>query len=153
MHVLKKVLNIYMIKNLSRLFKFKKKFWKFKHKKNTNKNKGFLLFFRRHSNIFLVLSNDQNKHIITLTAGSCGLGKKKKEKKAVHNMAKMVNKLLVFLKKNKIGILTLRIRQRLSGHFFNLRKLLIKNNIYISSLIYILRKPHGFIRGRKLRRI
>jgi len=50
-----------------------------------------LLFFKRHSNIFLVLSKKNWKHITTLTGGNCLLGKKKKEKKAVHNILLMIN--------------------------------------------------------------
>jgi hypothetical protein len=131
-------------------FNYKRKRKKFK---NSNRNIGFLLYFKRHSNIFLVLSDLKRRHIITLTGGSCNLGKKKKDKMAVHNMSKMINKLLVFLNKLKIRTIYLIVRQRIKAHFFNLRKLLIKNNIFIKGYKYILRKPHGFLRGRKPRRI
>jgi hypothetical protein len=40
-----------------------------------------LLFFKRHSNIFLVLSKKDWTHVTTLTGGNCLLGKKKKKKK------------------------------------------------------------------------
>jgi hypothetical protein len=101
----------------------------FKKKKYIFNNIGHLLFFRRHSNIFLVLLNNKKQHIVTLTAGSCLLGKKKKDKLAVHQMPKMINKLLLYFTKYNIKHIYLYVRHRLSGHFFNLKKLLMKNNI------------------------
>jgi hypothetical protein len=116
-------------------------------------NIGHLLYFRRHSNIFVVLLNYKRKHVVTLTSGSCQLGKKKKEKLAVHKIPLLVTKLLEYLHKGNITALYFYVRHRLSGHFFSLRWLLMKNNIYIKSLNYILKKPHGFFKKRKLRRI
>jgi len=49
-------------------------------KKSDMKFVGGLFFFKRHSNIFLVLSNYKRQHIVTLTAGNCQLGKNKKKK-------------------------------------------------------------------------
>jgi len=131
---------------------YKKKFKKFK-RFDFSKTLGHLLLFRRHSNIFLVLLNNNKKHISTFTSGNCFLGKKKKNKLAVHNMPKIINKLLLCFIKHNIKHLYLYVRHRLGGHFFNLKKLLKKNNIWILRYIYILNKSHGFIRGRKLRRI
>jgi len=64
--------------------------------------------------------------LITLTSGNCLLGKKKKEKKAVHNMLKLVNRLINLLKKFNMKYVNMFIRQRLGAHFFNLYKLLKK---------------------------
>jgi len=127
--------------------------FKYGYKKPLKKNIGHLLLFKRHSNVFIVLTNFKKKHIITLTSGNCLLGKKKKEKMAVHNMLKIVNKLIKILKKFNMKFVYIFIRQRLSAHFFNLYKLLKKNSIYILFFKFILRKPHGFIKRRKLRRI
>ena len=112
-----------------------------------------LLLFKRHSNIFLVLSEKDFKHIKTLTAGYCKMGKKKKEKMAVHNLALMIKVLLDILKESKIKFLHLYIRQRHNSHFFNLCRMLRKNNIRILKFFFILKIPHGFRKGRKLRRI
>jgi ribosomal protein S11 len=79
--------------------------------------------------------------------------KKKKEKKAVHNLLIMVNKLLEILNKLKINNIHLFIRQRFSAHFFSLCRLLKKNDIKIIFFSYILKIPHGSCRQRKLRRI
>jgi len=39
-----------------------------------------LLFFQKHSNVFLVLKTESQKHVVTLTGGSCRAGKTKKQK-------------------------------------------------------------------------
>ena len=134
-------------------FKFKQ-FYKYKKYVKTEKKfkyTGNLLLFKRHSNIFLVLLNNKNRHLITLTAGNCLLGNRKKDKMAVHNMPKMINKLLLYMNRFKIKFINIFIRQRVSGHFFNLQKLLRKNNITLLRFKFILKRPHGFLRGRKLR--
>jgi ribosomal protein S11 len=131
----------------------------FNYKENYKKNlqnydSYFNLFLlKRHSNIFLVLSNKDNKHIKTLTAGYCKMGKKKKEKMAVHNLGIMVKVLLEILKESKITFLHLYIRQRFNSHYFNLCRLLRRNNIRIIKFNFILKIPHGFRKSRKLRRI
>lgn len=112
-----------------------------------------LFLLKRHSNIFLVLSEKNFKHIKTLTAGYCKMGKKKKEKMAVHNLGLMVKILLEILKKFKINFLHLYIRQRYNSHFFSLCRILRKNNIKIIKFFFILKIPHGFRKARKLRRI
>jgi hypothetical protein len=112
-----------------------------------------LLLFKRHSNIFLVLSEKNFKHIKTLTSGYCKMGKKKKEKMAVHNQILMVKTLLEILKASKIDFLHLYVRQKFNSHFFNLCRLLRRNRIRIIKFFFILKIPHGFIKGRKLRRI
>lgn len=112
-----------------------------------------LLLFKRHSNIFLVLSEKNFRHIKTLTAGYCKMGKKKKEKMAVHNMGIMIKVLLELLKIHKVNYLHLYIRQRYNSHFFNLCRILRRNNIRIIKFFFILGIPHGYKKGRKLRRI
>ena len=122
-------------------------------KKPLKKNIGKILLFKRHSNIFIVVTNFKKKHLITLTSGNCLLGKKKKEKIAVHNMLKLVDKLVKVLNKYNLKFVYITVKQRLTRHFFNLYKLLKKNRIYMLHFKYLLQKPHGFIKRRKLRRI
>ena len=126
---------------------------KFKKKEEDLDSYLNLLLFKRHSNIFLVLSEKNFKHIKTLTAGFCKMGKKKKEKMAVHNFTLMVKILLDILKESKISYLHLYIRQRYNSHFFNLCRILRKNNVRVINFFLILKIPHGYRKGRKLRRI
>ena len=112
-----------------------------------------LLFFRRHSNIFLVLLDSKYKHVVTLTSGTCKLGKTKKEKKSAHNLSNFIDYLLNYFNKFKIKYVKIIVRQKLTSHFYNLQKLLKLNNITIKSYKYLLKNPHGIIRGRKKRRI
>src|SRR6185436_13975647 len=103
-----------------------------------------LLLFKRHSNIFLVLSEKNFKHIKTLTAGFCKMGKKKKEKMAVHNLSLMIKILLDILKELKISYLHLYIRQKYNSHFFNLCRILRKNNVKVIKFFFILKIRHGY---------
>src|SRR4029079_177139 len=121
--------------------------------KPLKKNIGRILLFKRHSNIFIVVSNYRKKHLVTLTSGNCLLGRKKKEKMAVHNMLKLVDKLVKTLNKFNLKFVNIIVKQRLTRHFFNLYKLLKKNRIFMLNFRYLLQKPHGFIKRRKLRRI
>jgi hypothetical protein len=56
-----------------------------------------LLFFKRHSNLFLVLLDSRNKHVITLTSGLCKLGKTKKQKITPHGLPKIITTLIKYL--------------------------------------------------------
>lgn len=117
------------------------------------KSIGNLLFFKRHSNLFIVLTDSKLKHVVTLTSGSCKLGKTKKQKVAPLNMLIMIKKLKIYLDKYRISFVKLSIRQKLSFYFFNLKKLFKMYNILVKEYIYILSIPHSKKRGRKLRRI
>ena len=72
-----------------------------KLKKKDKRFVGSLFFFKRYSNIFLILSNYKRKHIITLTSGNCKLGKNKKKKISPFNMLNIVVSLKNALLKNK----------------------------------------------------
>jgi len=106
--------------------------------KPLKKNIGRILLFKRHSNIFIVVSNYRKRHLITLTSGNCLLGRKKKEKMAVHNMLKLVDKLVKILNKFNLKFVNIIVKQRLTRHFFNLYKLLKKNRIFMLNFKYLL---------------
>ena len=114
---------------------------------------GNLFFFKRYSNIFLVLSNYKRKHIITLTSGSCKLGKNKKKKISPFNLLNLVKSLKVYIIKNNIKYLNFYLKQRFSRHFFNLRKMFKLNEIKIYNYIFLLYKSYGMGKKRKVRRI
>lgn len=116
-------------------------------------NIGNILFFKRHSNLFLVFLDSRRKHIVTLTSGSCKIGKTKKQKIAPLNMGGLIQKLKLYLNLYKIKSLNLLIRQRLPYYLRRLKKLFKFYNVYISGFIFILNKCHGNIRGRTPRRV
>jgi len=138
--------------NNKNLYKHKsiKPYW---YKKPLKHNIGHLLFFKRHSNIFVVITNYLKKHLYTVTAGNALLGKKKKEKMAVHNLIKLITKVLALLKFYKITCIYISLKQYFNRHFFTLYNYLKKNHIYIIGFRYLLQKPHGFMKRRKLRRV
>ena len=121
-----------------------------------NKDKKFvgnLFFLKKYSNIFLVLSNYKRKHIITLTSGSCKLGKNKKKKISPFNMLNLVVALKASLLKNNIKFLNFYLKQRFSRHFFNLRKMFKLNEIKVNKYIFLLYKSYSLNKKRKVRRI
>ena len=121
-----------------------------------NKDKKFvgnLFFLKKYSNIFLVLSNYKRKHIITLTSGSCQLGKNKKKKISPFNMLNLVVALKASLLKNNIKFLNFYLKQRFSRHFFNLRKMFKLNEIKVNKYIFLLYKSYSLNKKRKVRRI
>jgi ribosomal protein S11 len=118
-----------------------------------NQGEGNILFFKRHSNLFIVLTDSRRNHVITLTSGVCKLGKTKKQKVAPLNMLIMIQKLKIYLNKYRIRFVNFFIKQNISFYFFNLKKLFKMYNILINEYIYILCIPHRTRRGRKLRRI
>jgi hypothetical protein len=122
-------------------------------KKKDMKFVGSLFFFKRHSNIFLVLSNYKRKHIITLTAGNCQLGKNKKKKTSPFNMLGLVISLKEHLIKNNIKFLIFYFKQRFSRHFFSLRKMFKLNEIKIYQYIFLLYKSYSLSKKRTVRRI
>jgi hypothetical protein len=124
-----------------------------KLKKKDMKFVGSLFFFKRHSNIFLVLSNYKRQHIITLTAGNCQLGKKKKKKTSPFNMLGLVVRLKEHIIKNNIKFLTFYFKQRFSRHFFSLRKMFKLNEIKVYQYIFLLYKSYSLSKKRKVRRI
>jgi hypothetical protein len=99
------------------------------------------------------LLDSKNKHIVTLTSGSCEIGKNKKQKITPLNMGKIIEKLKIYVTLYKLKSLDLFIRQRIIYILKKLRKLFNFYNITISNYSFILNKPHGYIRGRTPRRV
>jgi len=118
-----------------------------------DKNLGFILFLKKHSNIFIVLLNYKKKHIITLTSGFCKLGKTKKQKTSTFNMLNFILNLKKYLLKFNIKYLIFYLKQRFTSHFYNLKKMFKLHDIIIKKYIFLLHKPHSTLRGKKLRRI
>jgi hypothetical protein len=137
-----------MIKNKRQKFNKKNRI-----ERINNLSIGNLLFFKRHSNLFFVLCNYDNKHLITLTSGTCKMGKTKKQKISAYHLSSIMNVLSIYLNKHKIKYINFIFRQRITNHFYNFQRLLKLNNFLIHSYKYILKRPHGFYRGRTQRRI
>jgi len=93
------------------------------------------------------------QHLYTVTAGNAQLGKKKKEKVAVHNLIKLIKKILYLLKFYKINCITISVSQRFSRHFYTLNGIIRKRRIFVFGYRYILCKAHGFMKKRKKRRV
>lgn len=138
------------IREPKQTFKPRKPFW---YKKPLKLNVGYLFFFKRPSNIYVVITNYYKKHLYTVTSGNALLGRKKKEKLAVHNILKIVNKVLEILKFYHITCVYIMVKHYPGRHFFTFNKLIKRNRIYIFGYRYLLQKSHGFIKRRKKRRV
>ena len=112
-----------------------------------------LLFFKRHSNLFLVFLDSRQKHVITLTSGSCKIGKTRKQKVSPLNIGGLIQKLKTYLILYKIRTLRLIMRQRMPYFLRRLRKLFKFYNINISNYFFILKRRHGYKRGKTPRRV
>lgn len=122
---------------------------------NNNENEifGKLLFYKRHSNIFLILLDNNWKHLATFTGGSCKLGKNKKKKTSPFNLLNLVAALKECLLKRNIKFLDFYLKQKFSRHLFNLKKMFRLNEIKITNYIFLLYKSYGLPRKRKVRRV
>lgn len=125
-----------------------KKF-KFKFKKHC----GYILFFKRHSNLFLVLLDYYWNQVVTLTSGFCKLGKTRKQKVSPLNMAGLVQKLKTYVDLYKLKTFRLFIKQRIPFYFIKLKKLFKFYDLNLTHFVYLLCKKHGKKRKRNPRRI
>lgn len=116
-------------------------------------NLGYLYYFKRHSNIYVVITNYLKKHLYTVTAGNALLGKKKKEKLAVHNLIKLIKKVCSLLRYYKINNVEIRWKQRLTRHFYTIYHSIRKRRIFVRAYRFMLYKAHGRMKKRKMRRV
>jgi ribosomal protein S11 len=112
-----------------------------------------LLFFKKHSNMFLILKTENKKHVVTITAGSCGVGKTKKQKISPYNIHLIIKQLKEYCNIYNINRVRFYLRSRLDKHYYNILKYLSLYNIRIIELNYVLHLAHNGMRGRKPRRI
>lgn len=114
---------------------------------------GNILFFKRHSNLFLVFLDSRKKHIVTLTSGFCKVGKTRKQKISPLNMGIIIQKLKTYMVLYKVKSLILSLKQKIPFFLKKLGKLFKYHNILISGYKFILCHTHGRIRGRTPRRV
>jgi len=114
---------------------------------------GHLLFFQKHSNVFLVLSTESNQHVITLTGGSCHLGRTKKQKVSPFNISLMIKELKRYCSVYEVTRLRFFFRSSINKHYYNIIKYLSLNELKVMEIGYVLHLAHGYVRGRKPRRI
>ena len=114
---------------------------------------GHLLFFQKRSNVFLVLKTENKKHVVTLTAGSCKVGKTKKQKISPFNINIMIKQLKEYCKVYEVSRIRFFLRSSINKHYYNILKYLSLYNIKVMEIGYVLHVPHNGIRKRKSRRI
>lgn len=118
-----------------------------------NNGVGNLLFFKRHSNLFLVFLDSNKQHIVTLTSGFCKVGKTKKQKVSALNLGLIIKQLKIYINLYNVNRFILSYKQKLPFFFKKLGLALKHNNIIIFAYHFILCRSHGSIRGRTPRRV
>ena len=114
---------------------------------------GHLLFFQTHSNVFLVLTTEMNQHVVTLTGGSCHLGRTKKQKISPFNISLMIKELKRYCSVYEVTRIRFFLRSSINKHYYNIIKYLSLNDLKIMEIGYVLHLAHSGVRGRKPRRI
>jgi ribosomal protein S11 len=114
---------------------------------------GHVLFFQKHSNIFLILKTEKKKHVITLTAGSCNVGSTKKQKISPFNINIIIKRLKDYCKLYNVYRIRFFLRSSINKHYYNIIKYLSLYNIKVMEVGYVLHLPHNGTRGKNLRRI
>src|SRR5689334_15045634 len=112
-----------------------------------------VLFFQKHSNVFLFLKKEKKKHVVTLTGGSCKFGNTKKQKISPFNINIIIKRLKDYCILYNVYRIRFFLRSSINKHYYNIIKYLSLYNIKIMELGYVLHLPHNGIRGKKLRRI
>lgn len=116
-------------------------------------NIASLLYFKKHSNIFLVLSADDNQHVITLTSGNCRIGRTRKQKISPYNIYLLIEELNRYFILYRIRKIKFMLKTKISSHFYNIIKYLEYYKIKINECNFILHHPHNGTRGRNSRRV
>jgi ribosomal protein S11 len=114
---------------------------------------GHLVFIKKHSNLFLILKTESRKHVVTITAGSCNVGRTKKQKISPHSIQLILKELKEYCMLYNVNRLRFYLKSDISKHYYNILKYLHLYDIKVLELSYILHKAHNGMRGRKLRRI
>lgn len=120
------------------------------------RNKCILLCFTSYSNIYLCLLDCDHKSIITKTAGSAKVSSNnsKKEKKALHNVYKIVLSLKPYVDLYFIKYLDIEFRGAIALPLLNvLMDNLEKIDVKTVSFRLILTTPHNGMRVRTQRRV
>lgn len=114
---------------------------------------GHLLFFQKRSNVFFVLKTEKNKHVITLSSGSCKVGSTKKQKISPFNLNIIIKRLKEYLNLYNIYRIRLFFRSFINKHYYHIIKNLSLFHIKVMEIGYVLHFPHNGMRKRKSRRI
>jgi ribosomal protein S11 len=121
----------------------------FKIKRNTGK----LFIKRTYSNIFITLTDLNNKVIICKTSGSSDKIYNKRKKKVPQAVDKIIFNIKNYFNLYNIKYIHIIIKMKIKSHIYNL---LSKLNIYGIDVLSIKSRKklaHNGIKGRKLRRL
>jgi ribosomal protein S11 len=117
------------------------------------KGSAYLILNKVHSNIFITLTDYNNKVIICKTSGMCDVGTTKKKKTAPNAVENIVKGLALFFKTYDIRVVDIIIRFKITNHMLILVKELLALGVAIRYFLLRMRLSHNGLRGRKIRRV
>ena|ERR1700744_2663255 len=107
---------------------------------------------RRYTNIFITLTDFNNRVIVCKTAGAAGIKGSKKRKTNPQAVETIVKSLKFYFKKYNIKKVSLNMKTKITSHAFALVRYLQFFKVKVISVKCAVAIPHSYIRGRKIRR-
>jgi ribosomal protein S11 len=132
---------------------------KYKIKKNKNfffgleNNIAKIYIKKTYSNIFVTLTDLNNKVIICKTSGSSDIYKNKRKKKISQAVEKIVYNINNFLKLYEIKYVEIILKMKIKSHIYILLEKLNYFGIIIMSICSLKILPHNGVKGRNERRL
>jgi len=114
---------------------------------------GLLYLKRSFSNVFLTLTDLDNKVILCLTAGSSGITGSKRKKKVPQALETIVSQMSEFLKLYELTQVRIVLKMKMRAFFYTLVRELEFYGFEILGVKIRRRIAFNGVRGRKLRRI
>lgn len=133
----------------------------YKIKKNKNFNLGLensktanIYIKRTYTNIFVTLTDLENKVIVCVTSGSAdNTISNRRRKKIALAVEKIVSTLNYFLKLYEIKFINIILKMKVKAHVYNLLSKLIYYGLVILSICSRKILAHNGVKGRRLRRL
>jgi len=106
----------------------------------------------RFSNLFVTLTDFNNKVIVCKTAGSSGIKGNKRKKKTEQAIQSIVSSLKYYFKRYRISRVNLFLRCRIRTQVFSLVTYLLRFNIGLNRIFKTLPKNYTRVKKRNARR-
>lgn len=129
----------------------------FKKEKNfffgLTKNTAKIYIKRTYSNVFVTLTDLQNKVVVCKTSGSSDSITTKRRKKIAQAVEKIASKINQYLKLYNITKIHLVLKMRIKAHVYTLLSKLHTYGLFILTMTSRRLIAHNGVKGRNLRRL
>jgi len=118
-----------------------------------NQDMAKIYIKKTYTNIFITLTDMDNKVVICKTSGSSDIYKNKRKKKIAQAVEKIINNINNFLKLYKITKIHIILKMKIKAHIYILLEKLNYYGLIILSISSLKILPHNGVKGRNLRRL